>query len=59
MNFIVTFTSEKQTYLIAMNWIQGGKSGHQRVIIADNIRPVQTEDKCNRKQVQFGCSETR
>ena len=27
--------------------------------IADNIRPPKGEDQCNRKYVQFGCSEIR
>jgi len=48
-----------QQATLSLQFFWRGKSGLHRVSIAGNARPSWGEDKCNRKYVQFGCSETR
>jgi len=52
------FTFAPQTALSSPIY-RGRKVRTPQSSIAGNTRPSRGEDKCNRKQVQFGCSETR
>ena len=59
MNYFYNDNIKKSRLILSSCFLACRKVRTPKSIIADNIRPARAEDQCNRKQVQFGCSETR